>query len=153
MVSKTFSLLAFVLLTCAPLSAQTRSDMSSTLVVVISGFRSDASAEQISRTSPRGHGTSGMYQLTCDLEKAGYRTLFFNWNGSTAGQFTEKAAPGAKAIVTAITLDPHAHQAVEWDQRIHTALLNRIKETVARQSTSEGRATESPATETVNAGR
>lgn len=83
-------------------SAEPQKMFEGPLVVVISGFRSDASAEQLAGTAPRGRGTSGMYQLTQDLKKAGFRTLFFNWNGTEAGKFTEQLPPGSEAITKAI---------------------------------------------------
>ena len=53
-----------------------------------------------------------MYQLMLDLEKAGFKTKFFNWNGTAAGQFTEKNAPGAEAIVASIR-DVYAKTKIE----------------------------------------
>lgn len=70
----------------------------SILVVVISGFRSDATAAQIARTAARGTGNSGAYQLMVDLEESGCATKFFNWNGTSAGQFANQKAPGPEAI-------------------------------------------------------
>jgi pimeloyl-ACP methyl ester carboxylesterase len=94
--------LAIMVLACSQMAAETLSEPPSTLVVVISGRGSDASAEQISNKAARGSGSSGMYQLMGDLTKLGFKTMFFNWNGTPAGQFTEKNAPGATAIVSAI---------------------------------------------------
>ncbi|GAB5406358.1 MAG: hypothetical protein Aurels2KO_45890 [Aureliella sp.] len=82
--------------------AQDASESRSTLVVVISGFGSDASAAQLAGKAPRGKGTSGMYQLMRDLEDLGLSTEFFNWNGTSAGRFKQKDAPGASEIVSFI---------------------------------------------------
>lgn len=91
------------LLTCQPLViGQEVVEPSDSLVIVISGFASDASPEQIDRKSVRGRGNSGMYQLAGDLTSAGLRTEFFNWNGTRAGKFTHKDAPGASGIVSFI---------------------------------------------------
>jgi pimeloyl-ACP methyl ester carboxylesterase len=43
-----------------------------------------------------------MYQLMGDLKNAGFTTIFFNWNGTSAGHYNDDHAPGAKAIVAAI---------------------------------------------------
>lgn len=100
---KTFLPFAFSVLACSHVTfADTSHESSSALVVVISGRGSDASAEQISNKADRGTGTSGMYQLMGDLKEQGLKTMFFNWNGTRAGKFTEKNAPGSKAIVSAI---------------------------------------------------
>ena len=59
-------------------------------IVVISGFESDPTAEQINGTSFRGHGNSGMFQLKNDLVEKGYDCSFFNWNGTQAGDIHNK---------------------------------------------------------------
>jgi pimeloyl-ACP methyl ester carboxylesterase len=82
--------------------AQNPSGQPLTMVVLIAGFDSDASPDQMAGKAPRGHGNSGMYQLAGDLERAGFKTLFFNWNGTAAGKYAELNPPGATAIVTAI---------------------------------------------------
>lgn len=76
--------------------------VSPALVVVISGFGSDASVEQVAGRSPRGRGQSGMYQLVGDLTNAGVKAHFFNWNGTAAGKFKSKDAPGSDGIVSFI---------------------------------------------------
>ena len=88
---------------CAPFClGQPAAPPSTTLVVLISGFKSDPTPAQIAGTSPRGTGNSGMYQLAGDLAAAGCRTMFFNWNGTPAGQGGRKKPPGAAAIVASI---------------------------------------------------
>jgi pimeloyl-ACP methyl ester carboxylesterase len=82
--------------------AQSLPDYSSTLVAVISGFKSDPSALQLSGKAPRWSGNSGMYQLMGDLKRAGFTTLFFNWNGTAAGKFKETSVPAAPGIAKAI---------------------------------------------------
>ena len=74
----------------------------SILVVVISGFRSDASPDQIARRAKRGAGNSGVYQLMVDLERSGCVTEFFNWNGTSAGQFAKQKGPGSEVIASFI---------------------------------------------------
>jgi pimeloyl-ACP methyl ester carboxylesterase len=99
--TKTFLPLILILLTFSQLSvAQPLPE--STLVAIMSGRMSDASADQISNKAMRGQGNSGMYQLMGDLKKAGFTTLFFNWNGTSAGHYNDDHAPGAKAIAAAI---------------------------------------------------
>ncbi|KAA1262610.1 hypothetical protein LF1_51770 [Rubripirellula obstinata] len=71
-------------------------------MVVISGFRSDATAEQIARKASRGTGNSGAYQLMVDLEESGCSAMFFNWNGTSAGQFASQKGAGAEGIVRSI---------------------------------------------------
>ncbi len=39
-----------------------------------------------------------------DLEQCGCKTEFFNWNGTSAGQFTKQQGPGSKAIADSIRL-------------------------------------------------
>lgn len=91
------------LFTCAHLSvAQPSAVYSSTLVVVISGFQSDASALQLAGKAPRWSGNSGIYQLMGDLKRVGFTTLFFNWNGTAAGKFRETSEPAAPRIAAAI---------------------------------------------------
>lgn len=96
------------LLICKPLVigqvviGQETVEPSESLVIVISGFDSDPSPEQIEGKSMRGRGNSGMYQLAADLTTAGLKTEFFNWNGTRAGKFTHKDAPGASGIVSFI---------------------------------------------------
>src|SRR5205814_6265739 len=68
----------------------------------MSGRMSDASADQISNKAARGQGNSGMYQLIGDLKNAGFTTMFFNWNGTSAGHYNDANVPGAKAVVAAI---------------------------------------------------
>ena len=78
------------------------------LVVVISGFDSDPSPAQIEKKSVRGRGNSGMYQLAGDIAARKIATQFFNWNGTAAGKYTQKNAPGASGIATFIR-DIHAN--------------------------------------------
>jgi pimeloyl-ACP methyl ester carboxylesterase len=82
--------------------AQASPDYSSSLVVVISGFQSDASALQLAGKAPRWSGNSGMYQLMGDLKRTGFTTLFFNWNGTAAGKFKDTSKPPAPRIAAAI---------------------------------------------------
>jgi pimeloyl-ACP methyl ester carboxylesterase len=90
-------------LVCAQLSVgQPLSGYSSALVVVISGFQSDASALQLAGKAPRWSGNSGMYQLMGDLKRVGFTTLFFNWNGTAAGKFKDTSEPAAPRIAAAI---------------------------------------------------
>jgi len=83
----------------------------------MSGRMSDASADQLSNKAKHGEGNSGMYQLTGELKKAGIDSLFFNWNGTSAGHYNDKVAPGAKAIVAAI------HSACEKNKKLHLVLV------------------------------
>jgi pimeloyl-ACP methyl ester carboxylesterase len=92
--------------------AETLPESRSTLVVIVSGFLSDASAEQISNKAPRGQGNSGMYQVMGDLKSVGFTTLFFNWNGTSAGHYNDPGAQGAKAVVAAIR-DAYAKKKIE----------------------------------------
>ncbi len=87
----------------------------SVLVVAISGFRSDASADQITRTAARGTGNSGIYQLVVEFEQSGYQVEFFNWNGASAGQFAVQQGPGSKAIIEKIR---SAHAQSKFDHLI-----------------------------------
>jgi pimeloyl-ACP methyl ester carboxylesterase len=103
MAAKVFLPLILIVLTCSePSIAETLSESRSTLVVVVSGFGSDASADQISNKAQRGQGNSGMYQMMGGLKTAGFSTIFFNWNGTSAGHYNDRNAPGAKAIAASI---------------------------------------------------
>ena len=68
------------------------------LVIVVAGFKSDASVAQIERMTKLRSGNSGIYELMIDFKQAGYRTKFFNWNGTAAGQFTKERGKGAESI-------------------------------------------------------
>jgi pimeloyl-ACP methyl ester carboxylesterase len=92
--------------------AQVASPPPPTLVVLISGFDSDPSPEQLTGKAARGQGNSGMYQLAGDLKRAGFPTLFFNWNGTVAGHYADKNPPGAKAIVSRLRA-MHAKEKIE----------------------------------------
>ncbi len=78
--------------------AQESQDFANALVVVISGFHSDPTPAQIRQEAPRGSGNSGMYQLLGDLKANAFQAKFFNWNGTAAGEFSHKDAPGADGI-------------------------------------------------------
>lgn len=69
------------------------------LVVVVSGYDSDPSEEQLNGKAFRGTGQSGMYQLMGDLRESGVECQFFNWNGTEAGKSKQKNPPGEKGIV------------------------------------------------------
>ena len=102
-----FLSLALLLASCAK-SPDTASDLSSSdeivlpkihyHIVVISGFESDPTAEQIAGTSPRRVGNSGMYQLMGDLKAKNFDCSFYNWNGTQAGNIRDKKAPKSKGI-------------------------------------------------------
>lgn len=95
-IRQTFLWIGLIVSTIAPLSLSAEDNPD--LVVLISGFRSDASPAQIARTSEFRSGNAGMYELKVDFAKAGFRAKFFNWNGTDAGQFAKQKAPGSAAI-------------------------------------------------------
>ncbi len=73
-------------------------DKTQYVIVIVSGFDSDPSPEQIARASQRGRGNSGMFQLMVDLEESGLECKFFNWNGTVAGHIGQKKPPGTDEI-------------------------------------------------------
>ena len=75
-------------------------DRTQYVIVVVSGFDSDPSAEQIAGTAQRGSGNSGIFQLKGDLDAAGLECKFFNWNGTVAGQFGKNDPAGAAEIAS-----------------------------------------------------
>ena len=71
-------------------------------VVLIGGFDSDPTADQIANKAQRGVGNSGMFQLAGDLRQDGIRAEYFNWNGTSAGKMNEQPAPLSKGIAERI---------------------------------------------------
>ena len=80
-------------------------------VILIGGIDSDPTPEQIAGTAPRGQGQSGMYQLAGDLAQQGLATEYFNWNGSRAGQITDK--PPLSAGISQFIQERHATRPTE----------------------------------------
>jgi hypothetical protein len=74
------------------------------LVVLIGGFDSDPTPEQLAGTARRGVGNSGMFQLRNDLRARQIAAEYFNWNGTPAGEINRPEPPGAVAIVDHIQL-------------------------------------------------
>lgn len=68
------------------------------LTVLIGGINSDPTAKQMEGTAARREGNSGMYQLRGDFLNKGIEADYFNWNGSTAGNISQKKAPHAESI-------------------------------------------------------
>lgn len=68
-------------------------------VVLIGGFDSDPTPQQLAGTAPRGAGNSGMYQLRNDLRARRVSAEYFNWNGTPPGSIAAENPPGASAIV------------------------------------------------------
>jgi|AOAMet1_18_M0_10_1038524.scaffolds.fasta_scaffold04944_1 hypothetical protein len=73
-------------------------DKTQYVIVMVSGFDSDPTPEQIAGTSIRGSGNSGMFQLMADLEELELECKFFNWNGTEAGQSGQENPPGIDGI-------------------------------------------------------
>lgn len=68
------------------------------MVVLVGGFVSDPSPEQLDGTSGRG-GNSGMYRLRGDLiHWDGIAAEYFNWNGTRAGNIRLRTPPMAEGI-------------------------------------------------------
>lgn len=80
-------------------------------VILIGGIDSDPTPQQLAGTAPRGQGQSGMYQLAGDLAKEGLATEYFNWNGSRAGQITDK--PPLAAGISQFIQERHATRPTE----------------------------------------
>jgi pimeloyl-ACP methyl ester carboxylesterase len=68
------------------------------LVVLIGGMDSDPTPAQLAGTAVRQQGNSGMYQLAGDLSEDTYLPVYFNWNGSRAGELRRPGAPGTVEI-------------------------------------------------------
>ncbi len=79
-------------------------------VILIGGIDSDPTPQQITGTTPRGQGQSGLYQLAGDLADQGLSTEYFNWNGTRAGKFKEKP-PSAAGIAQFIKARRISHPA------------------------------------------
>lgn len=73
-----------------------------THVILIGGFDSDPTPQQIAGTARRGEGNSGLYQLRNDLRAAKVSAEYFNWNGSSPGNLLSKEPPGAAVIAAHI---------------------------------------------------
>ena len=69
-----------------------------THVVLIGGFDSDPTPQQLVGTARRGEGNSGLYQLRNDLRKEKISADYFNWNGTPPGSIQAEQPPGAAAI-------------------------------------------------------
>ena len=78
-------------------SAKT-AEPTSYVVLIVAGYDSDPSPDQIAGKSSRGLGNSGMFQLKGDLETKGIDCKFFNWNGTSAGKINQKSPPGDAGI-------------------------------------------------------
>lgn len=69
-----------------------------THIVLIGGFDSDPTPEQLAGTARRGEGNSGMFQLQSDLRAERISTEYFNWNGTPPGKIGAENPPGSAAI-------------------------------------------------------
>ncbi len=68
------------------------------MVVLIGGFVSDPTPEQVNDNAGRG-GNSGMYRLCRDLQEGdGVCAEYFNWNGTRAGSIRVRKPPMAPGI-------------------------------------------------------
>jgi len=68
------------------------------LVILIGGMDSDPTPAQMAGTARRNEGNSGMFQLASDLQREGVVPVYYNWNGSQAGELKRAKAPGTKTI-------------------------------------------------------
>ncbi len=81
------------------------------IVVLIGGFDSEPTADQIANKAPRGVGNSGLFQLAGDLRQDGVRAEYVNWNGTVAGKIKEQPAPLSKGIAERIRRHHQEHPA------------------------------------------
>lgn len=79
------------------------------LVILIGGFDSDPSPEQIAGTAGRGQGNCGPFQLCGDLLTQGCRAEYFNWNGTRAGEIEADEPPLSAAIAECIRDESARH--------------------------------------------
>ncbi len=80
-----------------------------THVVLIGGFDSDPTPQQLAGTARRGEGNSGMFQLRNDLRAERVSAEYFNWNGSPAGSIGAENPPGAAAIASHVREQVQKH--------------------------------------------
>ncbi|HBH52237.1 MAG TPA: hypothetical protein DDY91_10125 [Planctomycetaceae bacterium] len=67
--------------------------------VLIGGMDSDPTPEQLAGTARRDQGNSGLYRLRADLQESDVEAVYFNWNGTRAGELAHPQPPHARAIV------------------------------------------------------
>lgn len=83
-------------------------------VVLIGGFVSDPSPEQLEGMAGRG-GNSGLFRLLGDLSQYDRVSAeYFNWNGTRAGKIKSAAPPMAAGIAKSV----REHHAAHPDQRL-----------------------------------
>ena len=87
------------------------------LVVLIGGFDSDPTPDQIAGQSEPGEGNSGLYDLGRELiQHERISCQYFNWNGTGPGQIEQRPAPAETSIVAAmrwhLTMRPNDRLAI-----------------------------------------
>jgi pimeloyl-ACP methyl ester carboxylesterase len=77
--------------------------------VLIGGWDSEPTPEQIAGTAQRNQGNSGMFQLADDLRRERVVCEYFNWNGTRAGELKTPRPPLAAGIVRCIRMRMEEH--------------------------------------------
>jgi pimeloyl-ACP methyl ester carboxylesterase len=77
--------------------------------VLIGGWDSEPTPDQIAGTAQRNQGNSGMFQLADDLRRERVVCEYFNWNGTRAGELKTPRPPLAAGIVRCIRMRMEEH--------------------------------------------
>lgn len=106
-VARTALLTAWFVVCATPLAAQEQNTPGArrppqTLCILIGGFNSDPTPDQIAGTAARNAGNSGLYRMYRDLSVEGVIPRYYNWNGSAAGELSRPRPPGVTGIAAAV---------------------------------------------------
>lgn len=111
---KVLLVVASFLMGASLLAAEPLTTVPLTHVVLIGGFDSDPTPQQLAGTARRGEGNSGMFQLRNDLRAEKISAEYFNWNGTPPGKIGDENPPGTAAIANHL----RQHTSVNLDARI-----------------------------------